>query len=405
MQQAFRSRHGSMLAASPGHRAGEAGSRESHCAQLPVIMEEASFILRSASQTSSETAEKLDLATPVAWPSAASANSSELVADVKELKQKVLQLEKKLEELAAGQLLATASRAGQAPSDSLSLEGLTYPVASKMYTCRRPHNMEVRNSSNWADWVMAVITSTRRFGFIRFGDGEWSCVLLQRTANIDNLQSHGDMCNELRKLVLHGPERDPDLYMLMSHHICRGVIPSLERLPGPLGTFYMWFGLLHFLDEGAQGENAVNEIVSAMKARGPTVLVGPTFLGRLHDAFSYSVHIKVPNMRFCKTGSDAWLARVRIESEMVEASTHLAVRQGRPGVVFFVAAGMATNVIVPRMMSRLPMDSFFDIGSFFDGWAGYSSRDYHSQPAYFEMGKRLGWVNASARVSKQGCKS
>ena len=73
------------------------------------------------------------------------------------------------------------------------------------------------------------------------------------------------------------------------------------------------------------------------------------------------------------------------------------------GVTFWVAAGMATNVIIPTMMSRLPRDSFLDIGSLFDGWAGPPSRDYNNGGYYDQLGELCGFLNKSD-VDGAGCR-
>jgi len=38
-------------------------------------------------------------------------------------------------------------------------------------------------------------------------------------------------------------------------------------------------------------------------------------------------------------------------------------------------------------------DSFLDIGSVFDGWAGMPSRDYNKRPVYYQVGREQGWLN------------
>merc|ERR1712048_93913 len=190
--------------------------------------------------------------------------------------------------------------------------------------------------------------------------------------------------------------RPPSLYMLASHHICM-FIDKVKRLRMRFGPYYAFFGLQEFTRS-----TLIGRMMEAVRARGPVVLVGPPFLGRLHKVFAHQVHIWVPNPRFCKGISghhDAWHEHTRIEAEMLNASARFGERVG---VTFLMAGGMAAKVITVRMMFKLPKDTFIDIGSAFDGWAGHKDRDYNHEKAFVQVGRDLGWFNETGR-RELGC--
>merc|ERR1719158_1763637 len=160
--------------------------------------------------------------------------------------------------------------------------------------------------------------------------------------------------------------------MMFSQHIC-SFVQKIEAFPKPhLGTWYALFGFMPFLFE--RKGVVLAEMMALVWKRGPVVVVGPIYLDRLHRVFRHVGFVRVPNKRACNDRVDTWDARARIKREIRK----LSARFPRSGVQFLAAGGMAMKLIILEMAQELGhKDSFFDIGSTFDGFAGYASRDYN----------------------------
>lgn len=274
-----------------------------------------------------------------------------------------------------------------------------HPV-SRSFGCLTPRNMRVL-SGDFAGFLFSKLRGPAPVSFVRFGDGEWMCALGMTFENIDRQMASPDLCEELAKLTACQGER-PGVIMMFSHHIC-DFRKHILSLGDDLGTWFPFFG---FLDILRHDNSSLPEMMATLLARGPVVLVGPAFLGRLHAVFGHSAHILVPNPVFCKDLDDAWTAHLRIEKEILAASE----KAGNTSVNFLVAGGMAAKVIILRMVSKLKhKDSFLDIGSTFDHFAGRQSRDYHAPLKKFISSSKdpktrlmLGWFNETD-VDKVGC--
>lgn len=262
--------------------------------------------------------------------------------------------------------------------------------------CAWPNNLHPQHG-DMKNYILARLQSPLPFSFVRFGDGEWMCFLLQSFQNVDKQNAHRDMCTTLREMMTHPRSRNDKVYLFVDHrHIC-GFVRQIERVPGTLPLGFVSFGFISHLYDG------ISDMMAAIRRRGPVVLVGPAFLGRLHKVFGHRAHILVPNRKVCGGIKDAWSDHQRIEDEML-ASSRLA-GDGTP-VTFLVAGGMAMKVIVMKVAFLVGnKDSFLDIGSVFDGFAGHASRDYndpHRNPRYKEVGIREGWFNETD-VDHVGC--
>eukprot|EP00421_Protoceratium_reticulatum_P036109 CAMPEP_0168485516 /NCGR_PEP_ID=MMETSP0228-20121227/66649_1 /TAXON_ID=133427 /ORGANISM="Protoceratium reticulatum, Strain CCCM 535 (=CCMP 1889)" /LENGTH=339 /DNA_ID=CAMNT_0008502081 /DNA_START=18 /DNA_END=1034 /DNA_ORIENTATION=+ len=259
------------------------------------------------------------------------------------------------------------------------------PVA---YNCLMPSGLHAKIVEGNI-FMLTKLSAPEPFSFVRYGVGEWMCALGQTFRNVDMQDAHPDMCHQLASFTWNETKR-PGTFMLFSHHVCR-FTSALERKHVELGAWYAFFGFLQYLlPERGQG---LKELMDGVRGRGPVVLVGPKFLGRLHAAFGHVGHVPVPNQRYCGGHEDAWPAHEEIERGIREQSA----RFPGGGVQFLVAGGMAAKVIIMNMVAELGQkDSFMDIGSTFDAFAGYASRDYNVDLlAHLRGGPLVDWFNAT----------
>mmetsp|Transcript_2872 Transcript_2872/g.8139 ORF Transcript_2872/g.8139 Transcript_2872/m.8139 type:complete len:560 (-) Transcript_2872:45-1724(-) len=258
------------------------------------------------------------------------------------------------------------------------------PITSD-FGCKLPSTMAVRGG-NLGAYMLQKLRRQEAFNFVRFGDGEWMCVDGQTFQNCDNLHGYPEMCTELVRYT-KDPALRSNVDMMFGHHTCL-FVEQIEHYPR-LGTWYPVFGFMDFL-RPEKGQ-VLADMMAAVRSRGPVVVVGPAYLNRLHAALGHAGYVKVPNAKFCNDIGDAWTAHENIENGVLAASGRFPDHS----VQFLAAGGMAMKVIIMKMASVLPKDSFFDIGSTFDGFAGVQSRDYNgaSLKADLSGGPLMGWFS------------
>eukprot|EP00746_Dinoflagellata_sp_MGD_P013090 gnl/MRDRNA2_/MRDRNA2_128160_c0_seq1.p1 gnl/MRDRNA2_/MRDRNA2_128160_c0~~gnl/MRDRNA2_/MRDRNA2_128160_c0_seq1.p1 ORF type:complete len:398 (-),score=56.35 gnl/MRDRNA2_/MRDRNA2_128160_c0_seq1:63-1256(-) len=277
------------------------------------------------------------------------------------------------------------------------------------YPCQMPRNMKVlvpRNArSSFAFFFLARLQDPRPFSFVRYGDGEWKCVMGHHFDNVDLAHASADMCQELANFTKSSIMR-AGVDMLFSDQICKGFVSGVANLSQTIGTWYPFFGFLEFLRDTEN--NQLPAMMAATQARGVVVLVGPAYLGRLHVVFRHSAHIRVPNKRFCNDTTDSWGAHSQLEEKITTESRKAGEKQS---VTFLIAAGMAAKILIMRMAAKLGhKDSFLDIGSTFDVFAGVITRPYqrniktlfNSAPNGDPTRIMLNWFNETD-VDKVGC--
>eukprot|EP00929_Paragymnodinium_shiwhaense_P097125 TRINITY_DN58896_c0_g1_i1.p1 TRINITY_DN58896_c0_g1~~TRINITY_DN58896_c0_g1_i1.p1 ORF type:complete len:358 (-),score=32.07 TRINITY_DN58896_c0_g1_i1:189-1262(-) len=265
----------------------------------------------------------------------------------------------------------------------------------RAYDCDMPGNMHVLQGDAVA-FLRTSLTDRKPFSFVRYGDGEWLCVQGKHFENTDKLPAYKEMCDKLAAYTKDTSSR-AGVTMLFSHHIC-AFTTDIGQYASDLGTWYAFFGFFEALE--SQKGASLAELMTLVSRRGPVVVVGPAFLGRLHKAFSHVSAIRVPNPKTCGDRGDAWMGRAKI----VEAIRAQSATYPDSGVQFVVAGGMAAKLIVMDMVAELGhKDSFLDIGSTFDGFAGYATRDYNQNLKRKLAGGPLqDWFNETD-AEKVGC--
>merc|ERR1719335_58445 len=118
------------------------------------------------------------------------------------------------------------------------------------YPCQMPKNMKVlvprEPQRSFADFFLARMQDRTPFSFVRYGDGEWMCVMGQNFDNVDMAHANPEMCQELANLT-KAIELREGVDMLFSDHICGGFVPGVAGMSEALGIWYPFFGFLEFL--------------------------------------------------------------------------------------------------------------------------------------------------------------
>lgn len=286
---------------------------------------------------------------------------------------------------------------------------------SSAYGCTLPKNMNAMQGDT-AEWLLSRLRDRTPFSLVRYGDGEWLCAEAAsggKGRNRDGLKRYPDMCRKLRDYT-YKPSLRRGVTMTFSAHICMKraeFVKEIGRHNVELGAWYATFGLRSFLpglppkfDEGFSEDRpgtALNRIMMTVQERGPVVVVGPKYLSRLHRAFGHVGSVHVPNSKFCGDSGDAWTRRENITNQIRSYSQ----RFPNSPVQFLCAGGMAMKVIIMDMASKLGhKDSFIDIGSTFDSFAGAETRPQYGALFHNLLvhGPVTGWFNTTD-VDKVGC--
>jgi len=195
-----------------------------------------------------------------------------------------------------------------------------------------------------------------QFSFIRYGDGEWSCILqrLTRTGSGSQKFSPG-----LRKALEDSisVKRSGAYYRAMNPgriERCR-FLPQVEAWLASNAPGLDWHQCTIFYKASFRGQ--LFPIVKELK-RHRVVVVGPKWLEALPFASEF-VQVRSHN---CWQDADAIFAQLRDLKDVVIA----------------FSAGPATKVLIHRLQPILGEHSWLiDFGSVWDPYCGIKSRKYH----------------------------
>lgn len=301
------------------------------------------------------------------------ANSSQargLLAD------SAVEFEVRLDKLSSGQLRHGSFRF---PVRSKRWHARGGSLAQGGTTCTLPKGLKFRNTTTQS--LLDSLAARKPFTFLRLGDGDWYCALGGTGLDSNGVvleRNHG-MCEELKQDILE-----------------LGVATAANFLP-VLGTFFLCkersFELFAHVDDFFSS-NPVRQSFSGFLdsksvgfyfpllpdkklGRSPgvvpalsgqlVVVVGPKHLRKLNRMLNYTAFVEVPP-HTCWEARDDIISSIKRESQRRPSDT----------VVFLLAGGIAARTILFKTFLQLGQkDSFIDVGSSLDGFAGMASRDYN----------------------------
>lgn len=205
--------------------------------------------------------------------------------------------------------------------------------------------------------IIEKVKSDQSFSFTRWGDGEWNCVLApnDEKGNCDGHKYFASLSKGLRGVLLSKPE-----YLL-------GMQNFAMKIKGDAINQFIsqnnledikWINADVFHHASIAGK--FDHFIDVLRGKN-TILVGPAHLSTLKF---YKRFIQIYSQ-------DCWLQKDWIVNQVKEAIKE-------PSVVLFCAS-MAANVMIDELYRWNPHNTYLDMGSVFEPYAGKASRSYHKK--------------------------
>lgn len=219
-------------------------------------------------------------------------------------------------------------------------------------------------------WFIARLEQGTLPSFVRYGDGEFMCMLDRlygQKARATNCDGHDytlplalDLLHVLRALngkMLYGKQRSSFLGNLMGIET-----PKVEGILDGMAPEVSWFHGDIFHHASIQGELA--PFLKVFLRKKP-VLVGPTIFNRIDPRILKWVSklIVIPSKN-CYGAKDS----IKIDIWQAYKAGHR---------VFSISASMAAKPIIHEMAPLMPGACLLDLGSLWDVFCGAPSRSYH----------------------------
>jgi hypothetical protein len=190
------------------------------------------------------------------------------------------------------------------------------------------------------------LAATKPVAYARFGDGEFRFILMQQ--GIREHRFEPGLANRLAEIVAS----KPDYMMGLGWGAVRPEVFEMSRGIDWVGALFLHTALI---------EDRFDRFFDALADRCVT-LTGPFHLRAVAAERGWDF-VEVPL-------TDCWL-----KYDVLSAS--LKSRATGTGRVFLFCAGPVSNVFVDDLYKMSPDDSYVDVGSVLDFYAGVRSRRYH----------------------------
>jgi len=233
----------------------------------------------------------------------------------------------------------------------------------------------MRNYDLTVSNVILDLTVKKPISFLRYGDGEFMCMLQEiygRKARATNCDRHDytlplalDLLHVLReaplvkeKAVRYGMQDPKFLASLMG-------IPTEEaiRMVDEMSPGAVWFHGDFLHRASIAGELA--PFLRAFLARTP-VLVGPPIFKKLDQRIKRNIsHIEIPSLNCYDSKAT------------IKGSIYQCYKRGHR--TFSISASMAAKPIIHELAPLMPEASLLDLGSLWDVFCGAPSRSYHKK--------------------------
>lgn len=208
-------------------------------------------------------------------------------------------------------------------------------------------------------WYTNKIQSEEYFSLVRYGNGEWDCILgtKDRTGSGSQWLNISTLKNALCASILN--IHSENYYMAMqslSYLGKEGFIPKIERWLQLNNASIRWHSGEVF--HRASGARQLAPLIKQLWERS-VVIVGPKWLGKLPFA---KIFIEIAS-------KDCWKDVDAIEGRLRGISA---------GTVVSFSAGPTTKVLIHRLFPILGKTCWLiDFGSLWDPYCGVFSRSYH----------------------------
>jgi len=214
------------------------------------------------------------------------------------------------------------------------------------------------------------ITKGDPLAFLRWGDGEWNCVLGRDGENCDGHQYYRSLRLALQAVLKKQESYYYGLQPKAAHDMGDEIKIYLDVMR--IDISFINADIFH----DASTESLLVDFFKACEGKN-VVLVGPETLTMMRMRFSNLTHIKVPH-------KNAWLEHAEILKQLEEV---LMGADGKTVVLF--CCGMMANVLIDELWSGLFGGLIMlNMGSVFDPYCARMTRKYHP-----EIMKKLGGVD------------
>lgn len=208
-------------------------------------------------------------------------------------------------------------------------------------------------------YYVDLITNRKPFSLLRYGDGEWNCMLGLKGANCDGHQYFPEMGQDLITSLQHNYNAYYG-WLTVSHH---AGMEAILDLIGKNNILVRWVNGDVFLEASCAGK--MWPFIRIIRKRR-VVYVGPRHLLGLRDkgVFSPMRFIEVPLI-------NCYLDRARIMKEVIRAA-----KMDNPDIILF-SAGMPTKVMIDQLYPQIGGKiTMIDMGSVFDPYVNVISRKH-----------------------------
>jgi hypothetical protein len=200
------------------------------------------------------------------------------------------------------------------------------------------------------------LSNNDKFSFVKYGDGEWFCMLGAVGGNSDRHQYFPKLGEDLRNCVLNP----------LSYIYGIGVMGRLDELNRNIKVYLKsnnidldWYDADIFHNENLSGN--LFPLIEELRKKD-IVMVGPNHLRKMESIFPIRKFIEIPLV-------NCYLVKDQVERDILEAV------KDRESVCLF-SASMATNVMVHSLYPIIGQQCWMiDCGSLWDIYVGVKSRN------------------------------
>jgi len=209
------------------------------------------------------------------------------------------------------------------------------------------------------DYFVNKIQNGEKFSFSRFGDGEWSAVLLKDGANCD-----GHNYSKPLSLALNDALKNPKNYYYGMQdyalkNLGRDIISYIKKEKNSIE----WYNASIFHDANSAGE--LNTFIKVLRTKR-VVVIGPEYLKNL-SLFPVADFVAIPEVN-CFDAYD------EIKTGILDADV------SKENTVYLFSASMASNALIHDLYDQLGEENWLlDVGALWDIYVGKQSRSVYSE--------------------------
>ncbi len=209
------------------------------------------------------------------------------------------------------------------------------------------------------DYFVEQMNRGEKFTFSRFGDGEWSAVLLRDGANCDGHNYSKELSVALNDALINHKDYYYGMQDYALKNLGRDIVSYLKKNKSDIN----WYNASIFHDANLAGE--LNPFIKALRTK-KVVLIGPEYLKEL-SLFPVEDFVAIPPVN-CFDAYD------QIKNGILNANVP------DEDTVYLFSASMASNALIHDLYDQLGEKNWLlDVGALWDVYVGKKSRSIYSE--------------------------